>query len=470
VWRPIVPPAIVLCGLFAACGSRGEEAASDAGPIVEDGGATEPTAAPPSLGGRGPASEPAGGDAGLPATLPAPDAGVAGDGPGDAAVPPSAPHASCGADPPSLVEGEGLADWSCQIFTYQDDLWMLVSWQGTGLFDYRFGGAGAVAEMRDVQDGYAAILAPSFKGEMTDRVIQWVWWDLKLLNPLPNWEQEWAWRFNVTQAGTSKNAFNPTVRVQVDHAKCLVDVYSVPDLQWLPEQDPHFQTRFSALTRYRLVANGDVLVQRVVLTSPLLFDGAARDYVETLFEAWTPFRVPRFNALARSFYADGRLGEWYATTNLQNYPMLPVETTSGYAAVVKTPDPEKNLAVGLVYGTKQACLWSGGACSGPAGTYYFNQFGWGRDADSGLVLLPGWKLDGIGAGMVIEQQLYLVPAKGAEKYFVSRLEGRVAKVPAPRLMTRAEAANTELCPIVDRLEQNLAVPGTRTEHVAGLVR
>jgi hypothetical protein len=380
-------------------------------------------------------------------------------------------HPSCGQNPQTLVGAEPLGSWSCAIFPYQTDVWMLTSRQGQGLFDYRFGGAGAIAEMRDVQAGYSHLLAQSFQGEMTDRVIQWVAWDLGLLNPLPGFDQEYQWRFNVTQAGNVKGAFNGTVSVHADPERCLVDIYSVPHRQWFPQQDPHFATRFSALTRYQLAAHGNLHVHRVILTSPLAFKGIATNFQQLLFEAWTPFRVGPFDAAVQRFKGDGGLLAWQVFPDLTGYPWLPAHQSSGYVAVVKTPGHAQSPAVGLVYGTKQPCRWSGGACDGAAGGYFYNQMQWNGSNDKGMALIPGWRFDQpLGPGLVLEQHLYLAPARGADASFVQQLEQRAASVPAPRLLTRSDALETELCPIVERLEQNLSATGAPTEHLESLLQ
>jgi hypothetical protein len=463
--------ALLITGLSACDASdpdpaRADDAAAGAGDSMSADDATAPDA--PARGGA-----PAAADSGVPpGAMPdggnaVPDATATGGNPIAPDAGTSTEHASCGSDPRDLVVAEPLGDWTCSIYPFEDALWMLQSWQGQKLFDYRLGGAGVIAEMRDVQATYAALLSPSFKGEMTDRVIQYVAWDLKTLNPgVPGLDREFEWRFNITQAGRSDNVFAPTVEVRIDQAKCLVDVYSVPHNQWYPQQEFYFSSKLPTLTRYQFVANGDLLVRRVVMTTEFLFKGERRDFQQLLFDAWTPFAKARFNAVARSFLPDGTLGWWEVSANFETYPSFPVDQSSGYAAVVKHPSPEKHTAIGWVFGTKQPC--AGPGCDGPnAGVYVYNQMQW----DTGFALIPDWDFKApVGPGLVLDQTFYLVPAKGADAYFLSRLQARVGQTPAPRVLTRQEAFTTDLCAIVKKLDVIANDPGVPTEKLWPLVR
>ena len=46
---------------------------------------------------------------------------------------------------PALAAAAG---WSWSRFTHGSDLWQRNYWNGTGQFDYRFGGGGSIAQMR----------------------------------------------------------------------------------------------------------------------------------------------------------------------------------------------------------------------------------------------------------------------------------------------------------------------------------
>jgi hypothetical protein len=52
-------------------------------------------------------------------------------------------------------------------------------------------------EFRDCTRGYSHLLAPSYSGERTDRVVQTVWWDNKMKHPTTHPHSDE--RFNINQ-------------------------------------------------------------------------------------------------------------------------------------------------------------------------------------------------------------------------------------------------------------------------------
>ena len=208
---------------------------------------------------------------------------------------------------------------------------------GKKQFDFRIGAGGAISEMRDCTDEDQPLLAPTNKGEVTDRVIQWTAWSESVnhrVAKLPKSE----WRYNVTQGGTNASEISPTVSVRWDKSANVIDVYSVPQDQWKTEQQPHMKGNLSALTRYEGMADGVLKIRRVVRVGDITLLGKPAPPGRMIFEAWTPFRHSgkTFDSLALSLDEAGKPNWWYEIGhNLPKYPKWPVNDTKGYAVVFR---------------------------------------------------------------------------------------------------------------------------------------
>lgn len=353
--------------------------------------------------------------------------------------------------------------WTCEAFKYQSDVWVRTYNASVGAFDFRIGAAGVVAEMRNVQASYGPMLSPSFNGESTDRVIQWTAWCDSIQIPGVSYDP----RYNLTQAGTFDNVLSPTIEVQLRNNgdSCEIDVWAVPQDQWNPQVRAHVTGRMSALTRYRVFGQGEVLVRRLLRVGATTVDGLPRALTPLYLEAWSPFLVPLFNALAVSVDGAGQPLWWYqAGQTIPQYPGFPVETTPGYAVVYQTPGSASHPAVGLVFGPKQPCAWDKGACV-PTGKYVLNSMDW----NNGIGVLPGITLTGLEVGSVIDQYLILVPGLGLDAALAARLQAAVPLVPAPRIFAPSAVVAPPLSDWINRLAAQEQASGVRTDHLSALV-
>jgi hypothetical protein len=350
--------------------------------------------------------------------------------------------------------------WTWEAFTYENDVWLRSYYNGQGMFDFRLGAGGAIAQMRDVQASYKRLLSPSYSGEVTDRIIQWTWWSDSITNVvagLPTFE----YRFNVTQGGTYANQISPTMTVHINPGTNIVDVYSMPLDQWKTQQQPYMQSKISALTRYEMAADGVLKVRRVMLVDHVYLHGAETQFRKLYVEGWSPFdRSGTFDGLALAVNANGTPTWWYkAGYNIPNYPNFAVSNTHGYAVVYKISSPSTSTAVGLVYGQGQV------APAGAGNTHVLNSMDW----NNGIAILPALNLNDVALGSVIDVTVALVPRRTLTSDMASQLTALVPQIPAPVVYPSNTTFSGELAYIVPQLQANLNQSGQRTEHLAALI-
>lgn len=350
--------------------------------------------------------------------------------------------------------------WTWQAFTFQNDVWLRSYADGKGMFDFRLGAGGAIAEMRDVQAGYKRLLSPSFQGEATDRIIQWTCWSDSITHPitgLPSFEH----RFNITQGGDFSGQITPTLSVCIRSGVNIVDVYSVPQDQWKTQQQAHMQSKFSTLTRYEMADGGVLKIRRVILVDRVYLSGAETQFAQLYLEGWSPFdRSGTFDGLALSLDSKGDPNWWYqAGSNIPNYPSFATASTHGYAVVYQVGSHQTHTAVGLVFGRGQV----NPATAGNA--YVLNMMSW----DNGIGILPAIRLSGVALGSVIDSTIAVLPHSGLNAEMSAELSALVPQIPAPVVHPPTADLGGELGDIVARLQANLLTTGVRTQNLAGLV-
>lgn len=354
-------------------------------------------------------------------------------------------------------------EWDCSSFTYQDDVWIRTFYQGNEQFDFRIGPGGVIAELRNAQDNYAALLSPSYKGEPTDRVIQWTWWSNHIVNvlDLPDYE----WRFNVTQAGTFDSIITPTFKVSTHEQGCMVDVYAEPQDQWKSEQAQAMTGRLSARTRYAIAADGAIVIRRTILANAATLHGQPINYDDEYIEAWTPFARDKLDAVAFEIDDSGSPTHWYqAGNNLPSYPFIDVTTTPGYAVAINGQDAKNKAAVALIFGKQAPCYYTDALCK-PQGKYDLNLMEW----DTGVGILPGLTLTDLRAGDVLDHYIVLQPAQQMNATFYQNVTDWAEKIPAPRVFRAGADVELPLQITIAQLQAFSGLPGSRTVHLAPLI-
>jgi peptidoglycan hydrolase-like protein with peptidoglycan-binding domain len=149
----------------------------------------------------------------------------------------------------------------CNVFRYAQDIYMgILDDNGERQFDLRLGSAGVISSLRGPD--FQELLAKSFSGERTDRVVQWVVWGKSDLHSLtgPGAKESSEWytnMFNVNQSGGMSDLPNApslqeTLWVEGNSANCTVDIYAAPARQWYSQLDAIFSAKFQSLTRYTI--------------------------------------------------------------------------------------------------------------------------------------------------------------------------------------------------------------------------
>ncbi len=365
--------------------------------------------------------------------------------------------------------------WTGAIITNNSDLWIRSYDNGVGMYDYRIGAGGAVAEMRQVQSNNEDLLAGPFRSERTDRVIQEVWWGLNLVYSKGGAPDG---RFNVNQAGNyadgnsprPPNTLTPTVATDIipDSTAPQIDVYSVPQDQWYPANDAMFTGKFSMLSRYKLIGNGWLMVRRVTVVGQILTNNLPANIRDLYIDAWTPFTKKVFNAMALSIDTFGNPLWWYQTGyNIPSQSAWPSTATHGYAVAFSASSHATKTAIGFVFGNSPP-QWYTNQVGSSIGLHTFRCQEW-SDNGGGLCFKPNLEFTfSIPAGTVIDDYYVIVPSPRMDSQFAADIASVEPLIPAPRFFWPGTVLDGELLAIVNRLNANL-VNDVRTDKLGPLI-
>ena len=366
--------------------------------------------------------------------------------------------------------------WSCQAFTFQGDVWLRSYLNGAGLFDFQVGGGGAIVQMRYCADQFQALLSPACNNPSTDRVFQTVWWDGSVRYPAAPPPDDP--RYNVNQAGTDAGEYTPSIAASmtndISKNECSVTVVSRPQDQWNAACESVMLGNYTMQTTYTLRRGGVLHVARSMLVGDVFLNGQRVPLAASYVEAWSPFNVPVFNAMALAVDAAGQPQWWYSTSNLPDYPAFPVNTTYGYAIVYNSDTMTTTPAVALVFGTQplQRCYdnapcQAGGGAQGVDSGYALNSMAW----NDGIGVLPGMYFPPLETGDFIHQELVLIPQPSLSPSLVAAVNEQVAALRPPALYRRSTAMPSDLMSIRHRLASSAVETGlgNRTGHLASLL-
>jgi Ca2+-binding RTX toxin-like protein len=339
--------------------------------------------------------------------------------------------------------------WNSTVRVVGDQIWLrTVRPNGTAHLDFRLGSAGVIAEIRNVSTG-VSLLAPSFQGEVTDRVVQWTIWEFgesvrNDVPSLPSFED----RFNLTQAGTFDGVLNGTVDVDVDVEKGQVDVWAVVDNNWKSEQDPFIQGSLTSLTRTTNLEGGAVLVSRLVRVGEIFLRGNAVTLEDPYFEAWTPISDSAFDSLAVGIDASGTPNQWYADgSNIPTYPYTPVADTRGWTVSYDRSNIAERDNLAVVFGTDRGTVHHADGSETTSHRYVLNAL----DFNGGMAVLPGLFPGGLSEGAIIEQHVLLLPGEGIDAATPVQLDALAAQLPPPQVYLAGAEIRGELGEIANRL-------------------
>ncbi len=333
---------------------------------------------------------------------------------------------------------------------------------GRPAFQARFGAAGVISSVQDSRNA-KHLLARSYRGEVTDRVIQWTIWEqgqsvVHDVSTLPSWED----RFNVAQAGTYLNVLHGTVAVVLSAEQGQLDVWSEADRLWKAELDPFVQGSITALTRTKVLDGGALLVRRVIRVGKIALRGAEVTLGNPLFEAWNPFSDSAFNSMALGIDDQGRPNRWFANSkDIPHYPAWPVFETRGWAMAYNRYNLGGGATMTVVYGRDPGRVHlSNGTTTDPQ-RFVFNSM----DFSGGFAILPALWTKALPKGSIIDQFYILVPTHGIQANTAATLDALSERLPSPRVYHPGSALRGELSVIVDRLAELSNEPLTYTDHL-----
>ena len=310
-------------------------------------------------------------------------------------------------------------------------------------------------------------MAPSFKGEITDRVLQWTLWEAGPnvrhdVPGLPDFED----RFNVTQAGTFENVLNGTVDVDVDAAQGQVDVWSVVDHNWKSEQNPHMEGTITALTRTQILDGGAVLIRRVLRIGDIRLNGRSVSLAYPFFEAWTPLSDSEFDSIAVSIDGNGRPNQSFVDgVNIPRYAHTDVSDTRGWAMSFDRSNRSSGNNLSVVFGTDKGTVYHPDGTETASPHYQLNML----DFEGGMGILPALFPGNIREGAIIDQHLVLLPGDSINASTAAQLDALAAEIPPPRTYHAGFEFNGEMLEIANRLSGLTNESRTATDHLASLL-
>ena len=363
---------------------------------------------------------------------------------------------------------ESLPDgWKSRVRIVGDDVWIrTIRPNGTAHLDFRLGSAGVIAEIRDVSSG-RSLLAPSFNGEMTDRVVQWTLWEAGPtvrhdVQSLPEFED----RFNLTQAGNFENTFNGTVDVDVDAQAGQVDVWSVVEHNWRSEQNPHMDGTITALTRTTILDGGAILVRRILRVGEIRLNGRPVSISNPFFEAWTPFSDSEFDSIGLSFDANGNPNRSFLDGhNIPRYQHTDVANTRGWATSFDRDNTTGGNNLSVVFGTDKGTVLQADGTEVDSRYYQLNTL----DFEGGMGILPALFPGRLTEGSIIDQHLIFLPGQNINASTAAQLDALADEIPPPRTYLAGAELGGELADIADRLSTLTGERRVATDNIGRLI-
>lgn len=354
--------------------------------------------------------------------------------------------------------------WRSTVRIVGDDIWIrTVRPDGVAQFDFRLGAAGVIAELRNASSG-ESLLAPSFQGEVTDRVLQWTLWEFGEavrydVPSLPTFED----RFNTTQAGTFDNVLHGTVDVAIEGQQ--VSVWSVVDRNWKSEQDPNIESTVTALTQMTILDGGAIHVRRVIRIGEIRVRGNEVSLQNPYIESWNPLSDSALNTVALSINGNGAPSQTFVDGSVPTYPEIPVEETRGWALGYDRFNASRGNNLAIVFGTDKGTVFRANGAATTNHRYNLNSL----DFSGGFAILPGLRPGSLGEGSIIEQHLILLPNQTINAGTAAQLDALAQQLPAPRVFHPGVYPRNDLAPIAERLATLANQRSVATDHLARLL-
>lgn len=346
------------------------------------------------------------------------------------------------------------SSWDCTVRNEGGRLWMRSYHNQIEEFAWNIGAGGSMAALIDRRLGDATLLAPSFKGEKTDRVAQWTLWDAGNLK-VPSTPAHLG-VLNTTQAGTGEGIFTPSLRASFSKQgqTCTATVLSHVIDQYTPLRAQNFVSKIPTLTTYEF-SGGILTITRELQIREVFMQGVPVAKSDFYLEAWNPF-AKLFDNVALSLNESGQPTSYYrANYNVPMYPSIEFANTRGWVVLSSNNNPSAYPAIAIVFGNKPS----------DAHDRKLNFM----DFDHGNVaVLPSVKRRDVPVGSFVFQQQKMYLTRGLAPALGASLDELAASVePASfHLPSMADTARIkELRALFDLVS---TVQGQRTEYIGNL--
>jgi autotransporter-associated beta strand protein len=319
---------------------------------------------------------------------------------------------------------------------------------GANQFELTTGAGGSLVRIRSLQAGNKDVM-PSGTSIMEPNFH----WGLTAGTALDDGDPATDDRFHLRQTGGSGQRLAPVMQVERDFASGRVDVHAVARDQWSPHLRAAVASQASHFTRYETLADGSIKVRRIIRFCEASVNGAPLDVSAPYFEETLPFHAGNFNRLAERLTSTGSPRDVYTQgSNIPQDAATDVSSTNGYVVIYNNANAFNATVVGVVFGKTQ--------------TAAPNQMIVNYSDDSTRVSVrPGIRLFDAHPGAILDFTYHLVPGYALNATFASRINTLVAATPAPVVYPPGHDFTGELAAIVQRLNDNLSLTGTRTDRL-----
>lgn len=170
----------------------------------------------------------------------------------------------------AVDSGANLAIGQLTKSTYDDETRTLsITTAEKRNFKYIFNKGGAVSGVYDLDIAPETnLVGDSFQGETTDRVIQWTYWNSRFLGSLHDSGDKDV-RANVTMEGCFHGKFTCEVLELPKSGPVSTLVFKSQITHWFySELDRHGRPDFETTSRYEILEDGSLQLERIVLRRP----------------------------------------------------------------------------------------------------------------------------------------------------------------------------------------------------------
>jgi autotransporter-associated beta strand protein len=316
-------------------------------------------------------------------------------------------------------------------------------------FELTLRAGGSLARMRALQAGNKDVIPFGSDNILTSNHQ----WGLLAGTALDDGNTATDDRFFLRQSGGLPLRIAPLMQVESNPAAGRVDVHAVAQDQWNTHLQSAVEAKVSHLTRYETLADGSIKVRRILRFGNATVNGAPLDISAPYFEETLPFHVTNFNRLAERLNSSGSPQVFYSQgSNIPQNAQTDIASTSGYAVIYNNANAFNPAVMGVVFGKTQTAA---------PNQMVLNY----SDNSTEISVRPGIQLTNAVPGAVLDFTYYLVPAYALNTALATRLNNLVAATPAPVVYPPGHVFTGELATIAQRLNDNLALSGKRSDRL-----